>query len=105
MKKLFVLIAVMAAVTTCQAGLHFSIGVGVPVPGVVISQPPPVVVAPPPVVYQAPPAYYAPPPVVYAPAPPPVVYQPAPVICAPSAGFYFGFGPARHGHYHRGWRH
>lgn len=45
-----------------QAGTHWSIGINLPVPAVVVAESPRYVVQPAPV-------YYAPPPVVYAPAP------------------------------------
>ena len=80
MKRILLLSAVLlGAVSASQAGVRFGIGIGVPLPGVVISQPAPVVVAPP----------------VYAPAPvavcaPPVVVAPGPV--------YYGYRPGWYGY-------
>jgi hypothetical protein len=105
MKKLFFLtVVLMGAATASQAAVRFSLGIGLPLPGVVIRQPAPVVVAPPPVVYQAAPVYYPALPAVCYPAPPLVVYQAPPVVCALGRGVYLGFRPAWHGHYYRGWR-
>jgi len=70
MKKILLLSAVLlGAVTASQAGVHFSIGIPLPVP-------PPIVVAPAAPAYVAPPSVYVDPPPVYAPAPPVVVAPP-----------------------------
>ena len=91
MKKMLLLSAVLlGAASASQAGVQVSIGIGIPLPGVVISQPAPVVVAPPPVC--------APPPVVVT---RPVMVTPAPV--------YYGCRPVWYGYpgrqHHRGWPH
>lgn len=108
MKKLLLVAAVLVgAVSASQAGVHFSIGIGIPLP-------PPVVIAPPaPVYYPAP---------VYAPAP---VYVPAPpVVCAPPVivqqpryygpryypgpgygGYWHGRGHDRHDDHGGHWNH
>ncbi len=86
MKRILLISAVLlGAVTASQAGIHLSIGIGVPLPGVVVTQPAPVVVAPP-VVCAPPPAVVVAPPVVVAPAP-----------------VYYGWRPGWYGH--RGWEH
>ena len=86
MKRILLLsVVLLGAVSASQAGVRLSIGIGVPLPGFVISQPAPVVVAPPPVCV-------APPAVVVA---PPVILAPAPV--------YFGCRPGWYGY--RGWEH
>lgn len=101
MKKLILSATILlGAVLASQAGVHVSVGIGLPLPGIVVSAPAPVVcAAPAPVVYAPAPApvvYAAPAPVVYRPAvvyaaPPPVVYAPAPaVVVAPS--LYVGWG-------------
>jgi hypothetical protein len=126
MKKLLLLSTVLlGAVSASQAGVHFNIGLGLPLPplpGVVIGHrcPAPVVVAPAPApVYVEPAPIYAPPPVCSAPAPevysappvvysaPPVVYAP-PVVVEPSVSFGFRFGGYRHyggygGYHHYGY--
>jgi hypothetical protein len=71
MKKILLLSAVLlGAVTASQAGVRVNIGIGIPLPGLVISQPAPVFVAPAPV-YAPPPAVAVAPPVVVA---PPIAY-------------------------------
>jgi hypothetical protein len=88
MKKILLLSAVLlGAVTASQAGVRVNIGIGIPLPGVVIAQPAPVFVAPPPVC--------APPPVVVV-APPPVYYGYRP-------GWYGYHGWAHHRGWHQGW--
>jgi hypothetical protein len=96
MKKILLIAAIAAgSVTASQAGVHLSIGLGIPVG-------PPVVYAPPAPVYAPPPPVCAPPPVVYAP-PPPVVYTP-PVVYSPPPAVYFGFGCGpRYWHHGGGW--
>ncbi len=120
MKKLILLAVVLVgAATASQAGVHFSLGLGIP-----LVPPPPVYVSPPPVVYTAPaPVYTAPAPVYTAPAPvisqgPAVVYQspapvvvasppvcvaPAPVFCPPAPRVVVGFGFPGYG-YRGHWR-
>jgi len=69
MKKILLLSAVLlGAVTASQAGVHFSFGIPLPTP--------PVVIAPPARAYVQPPNVYVEPPPVYAPAPPVVVGPP-----------------------------
>lgn len=112
MKKLFVSAAILlGAVTILQAGVRFELGVGIPLPGVVVSRPAAVYSAPP-VYYAAPPAYYS---VrsVYCSAPavycPPRVYCPAPVVTVAPPTVYVGCGPFWNGWHHWGvgwgWRH
>lgn len=95
--------AVFAAITTAaalgagsaHAGVHWSVGIGLPVP-VVGAVAYPAYSAPAPVVYAAPAPVYVAPRVIYAPRyyydPRPVYYRPAPVV-------YGGYG------YYRGWHH
>lgn len=66
MKKLFLIATILAgAVGVSQAGVNFSIGIGLPVPPpVIISRPAPVYVAPCPPAVVVGPRYYYPPPVV-----------------------------------------
>ncbi len=98
MKKLILLAAVMfGAVTASQAGVHLSLGFGIPLGPPAVAYP-----APPPVVYAPAPVYQAAPPVVYYAPPPRVVYAPPPVVYArPTVVFGFGTGWGRHGH--QGW--
>ena len=92
MKRILLLSAVLlGAVSSSQAGVRFGIGIGIPLPGVVISQPAPVMVASP-VVYAPPPAVYVGPRVIVAPAP--VYYG-----CRPGWDGYRGWAPGR------GWHH
>ena len=87
MKRILLLSAVLlGAATASQAGVRVNIGIGIPLPGVVVSQPAPVVVAPAPVVVAPAPVYAPPPAVVVA---PPVVVGP-PVV-------YYGYGPRWYG--------
>ena len=87
MKRILLLSAVLfGAVTASQAGVGVSIGIGIPLPGVVISQPAPVVVAPAPVVV-APAPFYAPPPAV--------VMAPRVVVAPPV--MYYGYRPGWYG--------
>ncbi len=114
MKRLILLaVVLLGAATASQAGVRFSLGLGLP-----FCPPAPVVVSPPPVVYAPAPVYTAPAPVYTAPAPVisqgPVVYQaPAPVVvsppvvCAPGPRVVIGFGgPFWHHRYygHGYWR-
>jgi hypothetical protein len=93
MKKTLLLTAILLGTASASlAGVHFSLGFGLPVPAVAVSvTAPPVYVAPAPVYCPPAPAYY------YAPAP---VYCPPRVVVAPPT-FYFGCAPSWHGH--RGW--
>ena len=92
MKKMLLLSAVLlGAASASQAGVQVSIGIGIPLPGVVIAQPALVVVAPPVVC-----------------APPPRVVVTRPFVVAP-APVYYGCRPGWRGypgprHYH-GWHH
>lgn len=114
MKKAIVLAALLTAATIpAHAGIHFSIGIGLPAPARVIVAPAPVYVPAPAPVVVAPAPFYAPPPaVVYAPPrvvygpPPAMVVAPAPVFVRPP-GVYFRAGPRYvHPHHHfRGPRH
>jgi PXPV repeat (3 copies) len=91
MKKTLLLSAVLlGAVTASQAGVRVNIGIGIPLPGLVVSQPAPVFVAPAPVVVAPAPVYVPSPPVVMAP----------PVVVSPPV-FYYGSRPGWYG-YH-GW--
>ena len=84
MKKIILLSAVLlGAVTASQAGVRVNIGIGIPLPGIVVSPPAPVVVAPAPVY-----------------APPPAVFVAPPVVVAPPT-VYYGYRPGWYG-YH-GW--
>ena len=108
MKKLLLLSAVLlGAVSASQAGTHFSLGIGLPLPplpGVVIRAPAPVYA---PVVYAPAPVYRAPlcaAPVVV--APPTVYFGYGGYGCAPGYGYYSyrGYPDYRYGHgyaYHR----
>lgn len=106
MKKIFFLTAVLVgAASVAQAGLHLSVGFGVP-----IAVPAPVYVAPPPVCVAPAPVYVAPSPVYV--APPPVVCVPPRVAYVAPPSYYFGYsgwsgggyrGPVGHGY--GGWRH
>jgi hypothetical protein len=100
MKKILLLSAVLlGAVTASQAGVHFSIGIPLPTP--------PVVVVPAPA-YVAPPNVYVEPPPVYAPAPPVVVAPPVLEFGFHARPYYRPY-PYRsyrpyYGHdYHRDW--
>lgn len=72
--------AALLGATAAHAGTHWSIGINVPLPGVVVSnggryiEPAPVYYAPPPVVYVPAPRYVERE-VYYAPPPPRVVYE------------------------------
>jgi hypothetical protein len=86
MKKILMLVAVvMGAVATSHAGVDVHVGIGIPLPGIVIGHPAPprVVVQRPPVVYYPPAPVYYPPAPVYCPPPAPVYCPPAPVVMAP----------------------
>jgi hypothetical protein len=92
MKRILLISAVLfGAVSASQAGVRLNIGIGIPLPGLVIGRPAPVVVVPPPVC--------APPPTVF--VAPPVIVAPAPVYygCRPGWYGYRGWGPRRD------WRH
>jgi hypothetical protein len=94
MKKTLLLLAVLfGAVTASQAGVHVNIGIGIPLPGVVIAQPAPVVIAPPPVC--------VPPPVVV--VAPPVIVAPPPVYYGYRPGWYGYRGGGHYHGWHRGW--
>jgi hypothetical protein len=94
MKRILLISAVLlGAVTASQAGVRFGIGIGLPLPGVVISGPAPCVVAPP-VFYASPPAVCVAPPYFVAPAP--VYYG-----CRPGWYGYRGWVPRRD--WHRRW--
>jgi len=89
MKKLLLLSSVlMGAIPASWAGVHVSVGIGLPIPPlprVIISAPAPVVVAP------------APPPCE---AGPPVVVAPPPVVVAPPGYYYYPrYYPYRYGYY------
>lgn len=83
------------AAGTAEAGVHWSVGINLPVP------PLPVIVAPAPV-YSAPvPVYSAPVPVYSAPAP--VYYEPAPVVYGRPYPVYVRPAPVVYPRYYRGW--
>ena len=115
LKKIAVALAaaggLMVATAPAHAGGHvsLSIGLGVPIGGVVGYAPPPVYYAPPVQYYDPPPVVYAPP-VIYAPQPryyaPPVVYGPAPAYYGARVGWRDGWAPGygHHRHDHDGWR-
>lgn len=88
MKKILLLWAVLlGAVTASQAGVALNIGVGIPVPRLVIRPPIPVIAAPVP---------YCPPRIVA-----PYVAPPAVVVGPPVIGYGCGpvwHGPVWHGH-------
>ena len=99
MKKILLLSAVLlGAATASQAGVRVNIGIGIPLPGVVIAQQAPVYVAPAPV-YVAPAPVYAPPPAV--------VVAPRVIVAPPTV--YYGYRPGWYGwrgwDHHRGWGH
>lgn len=100
MKKLFLLTTIfLGTVAASQAGVHFSFGVNVPLPGEMIlgqSTPAPCPV-PAAVISQPAPLYQPAPEPVY--APPPVCSQPSPVVtqpvyCPPTAPVYCPPTPA-----------
>ena len=96
MKKLILLSTAMllgAASASYAGGVHFSVGIGLPLPGFVIGSPAP---AP---VYAPAPNYYPPAP-VYAPAPP-AVYAPSPTVVVAPPSFYVGVGPGWYGYPYR----
>ena len=102
MKKLFISAAILlGAVTVSRAGVRFDVGIGIPLPGVVVGRPL-AVCAPAPVYYHAPTVYYQSPPAVYC---PPQVYCPAPAVVVAPPAVYLGFGPFWHGreHWGAGW--
>lgn len=78
-KTLIIAALVGVAAVSAQAGVHWNISVGIPLPFCI--GPAPGYCAPPPVVYSPPPVYYAPPTIAYAPPCPPPVYVPAYSAC------------------------
>src|SRR5689334_20980023 len=92
MKKILLLSSVLlGAIPASQAGIHFGIGIDLPLP-----VPPPLVISRPPVV-----VVHPAPPVVCAPVAPVVVAPP--VVCAPRA-YYPYYYPYPRGHYYYGHR-
>jgi len=91
MKKILLLSAVLlGAVTASQAGVHFSFGIPLPTP--------PVVIAPPAPAYVEPPDVYVEPPPVYAPAPPIVVDPPVFQFGFHDRDYYRPYRPYYYGH-------
>src|SRR5436190_6609610 len=92
MKKLLLLSAVLlGAVSVSQAGVHFNLGFGLPLPPL------------PGVVIGAPATVYGPPPVVV--APPPVYFGYGGYGCAPGYGYGYSGYPYRYGYYGHGHSH